>query len=247
MFADVNFEDIGKLRSSYQYSERRYDAYNSQKFQNYIYYDAPGTVGTNYNVRKTDLANRDRQKANTSFAFDNIPFLPGLSLTPSAGLKFDYYLTDPNIGEIGVNKDHGWNAGIEAAYVFRPGTSIMAAYIHENHDIAQVGSGTNTDAATGASRYSSNVNEDVDTVIVGANVALNDSWDFNASYSIAFANEQWTSQKFGAVSQCPDITATLQCQAFPGMLTNAQRVDAVLKHKLDSALINKLGFSGDVT
>ena len=247
VFADVTFDDIGKLRSSYQYSERRYDQYNAKAFYDYIYYSVPGTTSTNYNIRQVDIANRDRDKANVSFAFDNIPYFTGLSVTPSAGLKFDNFLTDPNAGEFGVTRDKSWNAGIEAAYVFRPGTSVMAAYIHENHDIGLIGSGSNADAATGASRYSSKMNEDVDTVIVGANVALNDSWDFNASYSIAFANEKWNSQAFGAVSQCPDITATLQCQAFPDMLTNAQRVDAVLKYKLNSTLVNKLGFSGDVT
>jgi MtrB/PioB family decaheme-associated outer membrane protein len=262
VFADARFDDIGVLRTSAQYSERRYDKYDAVAFQNYIFAQtgfgptAANVPIDNSMIRRLDLANRDREKANASFAFDNIPFIPNLSVTPTAGLKFDDYLTDPLQNEVGLTKENSWNAGIEAAYVFKPGTSIMAAYIHENHDIGMVGSTTNyTLTNTGVvtmpalARYSSDMKEDVDTIIVGANVALNDSWDFSASYSMAFGKEDWTAAAYGAASQCAPGTGAVplaSCQPFPTVGTNAQRVDAVLKYKMDSELVKKLGFNGDV-
>ena len=260
-FADARFDDIGVLRTSAQYSERRYDKYDAQALQNYIFY-LPSAVNIpvdSYMMRKMDMANRDREKANASFAFDNIPFIPNLSVTPSAGLKFDRYLTDPMQNELGVTKENTWNAGVEAAYVFKPGTSVMVAYIHENHDIglvsSSVGNGINLpQTAPGAlTRFSSDMKENVDTFIVGANVALNDSWDFSASYSMAFGTEDWSAKAFGAISQCANpatgYAGTAQnagCLPVPTMTTNAQRVDAVLKYKMEGELVKKLGFNGDV-
>ncbi len=270
-FADARFEDLGVLRTSAQYSERRYDKYDAQALQNYIFYKGPDPLlgqaaipVDSYMMRKMDMANRDREKVNASFAFDNIPFIPNLSVTPSAGLKFDRYLTDPMQNELGVTKENTWNAGVEAAYVFKPGTSIMVAYIHENHDIGLVTSSVgntiplpNTPPAAPAAltRFSSDMKENVDTIIVGANVALNDSWDLSASYSMAFGTEDWSAKAFGAISQCanpaavPPYLGTAQnaaCLPVPTMTTNAQRVDAVLKYKMDSELVKKVGFNGDV-
>ena len=257
-FADARFDDLGVLRTSAQYSERRYDKYDALAFQRYIFmYDPVLNLPAlnqldNVGMRKMDLANRDRSKANASFALDNIPFIPNLSVTPSVGIKYDRYLTDPMQNEMGVTRENTWNAGIEAAYVFKPGTSVMVAYIHENHDIGLLGSptpsNTNGTAAAALSRWKSDMKEDVDTIIVGANVALNDSWDLSTSYSMAFGTEDWSATAFGAVSVCgPTGTAVLaSCQPFPTATTIGQRVDTVLKYKMDSDLVKKLGFSGDV-
>jgi hypothetical protein len=286
VYTDVRIEDLGMFRGSYQYSERRYDRYDPRAWYPTLYpldnglngYEF-GVLANNWGMRKLDLANRDRDKANMWFSFDNIPYLPNLTITPSAGLKFDHYLTDTSRSqtwttcttaactatqqvtayEAGLLKDNQWNGGIEAAYVFKPGTSIMFAYVRENNDKQLVGSPSAWNSITGnpatMSRFYSDMKEDVDTVIVGANVALNDSWDFRASYSIAFARENWTAQAVGAVSDCTAAStfnggvqnpAAPNCQPFPTVNTNAQRVDAVLKYKFDSELVNKAGFSGDV-
>jgi MtrB/PioB family decaheme-associated outer membrane protein len=269
IYGDARWNDIGQLRASYQYSERRYDRYDPQAWYSVIY--PLGTAGTsnNWGERKFDLANRDRDKANVLFSFDNIPFFPNLALTPSAGLKNDHYLTDPNkaytrvIGattsttyEMGLLKDNSWNAGLEAAYTFKPGTSVVLAYVRENFDRDLVGSNTLQNTATGAigaanSRWGSNMKEDVDTFIVGANIALNDQFDFSASYSIALGKEDWTAYDLSGTagnSACLNSTnAALGCRPFPTVNTNLQRVDAVLKYKFDSETVNKFGFQGDVS
>jgi MtrB/PioB family decaheme-associated outer membrane protein len=278
VYTDVRIDDFGMFRGSYQYSERRNDRYDAAAWYATTYPLLTGTNGyangalaNNWAMRKFDLADRDRDKANMWFSFDNIPFIPNLTITPNAGLRYDHYLTDTSTPIVtpsgqtmygaGLLKDNNWNAGVEAAYVFRPGTSIMAAYVRENYLKTLVGTPTAANSITGAgfaapmSRFSSDMKEDVDTVIVGANVALNDNWDFRASYSIAFGKENWTAQGYGAQSDCYAAAAVAggvsnpaanNCQAIPTVDTNAQRVDALLRYKFDSEFVNKAGFSGDV-
>jgi len=258
-YGDARWEELGQFRASYQYSERRYDQYDTLAFQRYIYptYDTTSLFVPSPLMRKLDLANRDRQKAQASFAFDNMPFLPNLTLTPTAGLRFDNYLTDTRLNtatnfpnEVGLTKDNSWNAGIEASYAFKPGTSIMLAYVRENSDRDLVGAQYLIDSKAQAplaflppSFFKSNMNEDVDTFIVGANIALNDNFDFRTSYSIAFGKEDWTASAYGQSSQCP---GTVTCAAIPTVYTNSQRVDAVLRYHFDSEVVTKLGFEGDL-
>jgi hypothetical protein len=283
VFGDSRIDNVGTFRASYQYSERRYDAYDPASFYRYLFAAGaviPGGIngggGSNsWGLRKMDLADRDREKGMVLFQFDNIPFVPNLSLTPSAGFRNDKYGTDPNrthtfnltdingipiagtatVNEYGLLKDDSWNAGIEAAYTFRPGTALVLSYMREsfNKDLAG-NNGTTSNTNTGAvpavpSRWFSNMKEDVDTFIVGTNIALNDQFDFSASYSIAFGKENWTAKDM-QTSPCSFAPGTTQfqggCIPFPSVNTNLQRVDAILKYKFDSEAVNKFGFQGDV-
>ncbi len=272
--------DFGLFRASFSYGERRYDRYDPAAWYPTLYpldnglngYEA-GALANDWGMMKLDLANRDREKGMMLFSFDNIPYVPNLTITPSAGLRFDHYLTDTSVAvplpdgqtayQAGLLRDNQWNLGIEAAYVFRPGTSIMAAYVKEGYDKQLVGTSSAANSITGSfggnnsamSRFYSDMTENVDTVIVGANVALAETWTFTASYSIAFDKEKWTDQAMGAISDCTAAAAIADgvlnpagsnCEPFPNVVVNSQRVDAVLKHKLNSEMINKVGFSGDV-
>jgi hypothetical protein len=283
VYSDVRVDDFGMFRASYQYSERRgadpydvarwlktlYPLIDGTTYWNALLNGSPvgGALANNWGMRKFDLADRDRDKVFALFSFDNIPFVPNLTLTPNAGFRNDRYLTDPNkqvpttgVGnytyEVGLLKDDTWNAGIEAAYSFKPGTSIVLAYVRENFDKDLVGTPTAVNSVTGGqpnapavqappSRFFSNMREDVDTVIVGANIALNDNTDFSASYSIAFGKENWSAKAYGATSDCT-VVGLPNCQPVPAVDTNAQRVDAVVKYKFNSEFVNKAGFSGDV-
>lgn len=270
--SDVRLDDIGMFRGSYSYGERRYDRYDPADWYETLYPTlSAGTLANYWGMRKFDLANRDREKAMVLFSFDNIPYIPNLTLTPSAGMRFDHYLSDTSepiytpsgqtAYEVGLQKDNQWNAGLEASYSFKPGTSVVLAYVHENYDKNLIGTSAASNTVEGnivvpgtfgtingvviPSRFYSNMNEDVDTFMAGGNVALNDSWDFSASYSISFGNEAWTTQSYGPVSDCTLAVAS-NCQQFPNVVTNAQRIDTVLKYHLPSEWVTKMGFSGDV-
>ncbi len=286
IYSDVRVDDVGMFRGSYQYSERRYDEYDSALLYAQMYplatggpitpcLGAPGSAlctyefGTgmeDWTMLKFDLANRNEDKAAAWFVFDNIPYVPNLTITPSTTLKFDHYLTDTSVSmtmpngsvayQAGVLQDNQWTAGIEASYAFKPGTTVSAAYIHEVHDMVTSGSpssATSTDGAFGGamSRWLSNMVENTDTVILGFKTNLNDSWTLAGSYSYAFDVENWTDTALGAVSDCTAAGSVINpaagnCQPFPTVTTNSQRVDAVLRYHFDPELISKAGFSGDV-
>ncbi len=282
VYSDVRVDDFGMFRFSWAHSERRYDRYDEAAWYSTLYPTDNGAttaneIGAGVNdlaMVKLDLANRDRDKAMALFAFDNIPYIPNLTITPNAGLRFDHYLTDTSVAllapggqylyQAGLQRDNQWNLGIEAAYAFRPGANIILAYVREGNNKQLVGSDSSSNSVTGLagaigsaqSRFLSNMVEDVDTFIVGTNVTLSETWNFSASYSIAFAKENWTEGTIGPVdNNCTgsaNITdgvtnpAGVDCQPFPKVITNSQRLDAVLKHKLDPDLVSKAGFSGDV-
>jgi MtrB/PioB family decaheme-associated outer membrane protein len=286
LFGDTRFDNIGQFRASYQYSERRYDRYDAHAWYSYIFpVNDPTYAGgggmNNWGERKMDLANRNREKATAIFTFDNIPYVSNLALSPTFGLRNDHYLTDPNkqvvinqyvaapsptagtptgltqtTYEMGLLKDNSWNGGIEAAYTFRPGTSLVLAYVHENFDKDLVSTNTGTNTVSGATnanpalitRWGSNMKEDVNTFIVGFNVALNDQFDLSTSYSVAFAQEDWTSYDISGNSACAVAIPAVSpgCAPFPTVNSNLHRVDAILKYRFDSESITKLGFEGDV-
>ena len=152
VFLDARIDEDTRLRSSYQYSERNYQNYDFASVANYIYWANPGNITvTNLMVRQFDLADRNRQKASVSLEWAGIK---NLTITPTAGLRFDDYGTNPDErdpryiatavanantgtavaipGQLGLTKDYNWNTGIEVAYAFSPGTTLMLAYVHEN-------------------------------------------------------------------------------------------------------------------
>ena len=96
---DVTNEHMGKLwldavpldwanvRTSVQYSQRRYNEYNTEELV-----EAFSGVG-NFsevasNMRRFDIANRDRVKAEALVEFSP---LTDVTITPNAGLRFDDY------------------------------------------------------------------------------------------------------------------------------------------------------------
>ncbi|NJL50261.1 MAG: MtrB/PioB family decaheme-associated outer membrane protein [Blastochloris sp.] len=284
VFLDARFNEETRLRSSYQYSERSFNNYDFMSIASYIYYNPanpsqplPAGVGvTNMMMRQFDLADRDRQKANVSLEWTGIK---NLTITPTAGLRFDDYDTNPNEsdprytvnnvvnattgtfpaipGQLGMTKDYNWNAGVEVAYAFSPGTTLMFAYVHENFDRDLYGGQCTTNFATLVSScpgggapppryFFSNMDENVDTYIVTANIELvPDTLDLKVSYSYAHGTEDWTAQPYTNSSDCL-ATVNSACQPFPTVKTDFQRLDAVLKYKVDPNVVTKLGFEGDV-
>ncbi|MBT3071077.1 MtrB/PioB family outer membrane beta-barrel protein [Rhodomicrobium sp. Az07] len=272
VYGDARWNDIGQLRASYQYSERRYEDYDPASWFRTLFPTGQGGGLNNWGARKFDLADRDREKAMVLFSFDNIPHVPNLSLTPSFGLRNDNYLTDPNkqvtinlvdqttgqptgatnaipTYELGLLKDNSWNAGIEASYSFGPGMTVSAAYVREEFDKDLVGTGQTTNSGTGATatttRWFSNMKEDVDTFIVGTNFVFNDRFDISASYSIALGKEDWKNKDFAGTTAC-NAPLGNNCQPWRTVNTTLQRIDAQARYKLDPELITKLGFEGDV-
>jgi len=247
--ADFKIYDVATLRSSLQYSERRYDKYDPRSLALYTYNNNTATATTNYVMRKFDMANRNETKANV---FLDITGPSGsvfrdFVITPTAGLRFDDYPDDAVL--LGLKKSNTWNAGVDATYNFKPGTSIQASYLYETYDRFQAGgAGTSTPAASAlpTSEFGSNTHEKVHTILVAANVELiPGSLDLKLGYSISRGNEDWDYGPYNNYAMLANAGG-LVYSPFPTVRNNLQRIDASLKHTVDPSLVAKLGWTGEV-
>lgn len=247
---DVTNENSGKVfvdwkamngvtaRASWLYAQRRYDNYNYLNFVGLQQWPNGGTT-TRYSVayRQFYLDNRDRNQAKVSLAVD---LSPSLTITPTGGLRYDDFNLNPTT-ELGMNRDHSWNAGVEVMYLFAPGTNFLFSYMFENHRqlITSAGSGAPPFAANAL--YRADVEDRVNTFIV----AVNHEWipnklDVRLGYTLSYARN----------SQ-PLIFANGAGPAaggqFPDNKTIFHRVEALAKYKFDEDLVQRLGWKGNVS
>lgn len=249
--ADFRFSDIATLRSSLQYSQRRYDKYDPMDLALYTWISTnpTGTNGgtTNYLMRKFDMANRNELK---SMVFLDISGPSGtvfrdFVISPNLGLKNDDYPDD--VQDFGLKKSHGWNAGIDGTYTFKPGYWVTASYLYEQYDRYQVGSTSLStpvlaEPLTGPVAWSSNTHEHVHTIMAGANVQIvPGKLDLKLNYSISFSDEAWDT---GTYLNDPNNLAGML--PFPTTHYNLQHLDATLKYLVDPTLVAKLGWTGEV-
>lgn len=247
--ADFKIYDVGTLRSSLQYSERRYDKYDPRSLALYTYNNNTATATTNYVMRKFDMANRNQTKANVflDLSGPSGTVFRDFVITPTAGLKFDDYPDDAAL--IGLKKSNSWNTGIDATYVFKPGNSIQASYLYETFDRFQAGgTGTSTPAlsALPASEFGGNTHEKVHTILVSANGDLIPGvLDFKLGYSISLGNENWDYGPYNNYAMLANVGGAVY-SPFPTVKTNLQRFDASLRHTVDPTVVAKLGWTGEV-
>jgi MtrB/PioB family decaheme-associated outer membrane protein len=262
--ADFKIYDVAVLRSSVLYSERRYDKYDPVNnwfaamfpIPNYVIPPNVNMVTPPINLyspyqRQFDMANRDRRRANVSL--DWTPFSV-LTITPTAGAKFDDYRLNLNAGEVGLNKDHNWNAGIEGTVVLSPGNTVTLSYMHEIFDRKLYATTTAQSMFLPPgprNGFLSDMHERVDTVMVSTNMELVPSTlDLKLSYAYSFGAEDWTAQNapytpvgtVPVVALCPGVT----CLPFPTTSTNFQRADGTLRYTVDPQIVSKLGWIGEV-
>ncbi|WP_041802888.1 MtrB/PioB family decaheme-associated outer membrane protein [Rhodopseudomonas palustris] len=247
--ADFKIYDVATLRSSLQYAERRYDNYDGRAMSLDTYYAASNT-GTNFLIRKFDMANRNQTKANVflDISGPSGSIFRDFVISPTAGLRFEDYPDDPAF--FGLRKSDSWNGGVDVTYVFKPGTALQASYLYETYDRFQVGSGTITNPVTNATfpavpdAFTSNTHEKVHTILVAANAEIiPGSLDFKLGYSLSLGKEDWD---YGAFANYPLQGNGVGYSPFPTVRTNVQRLDASLKHTVDPSIVTQLGWTGEV-
>ena len=238
-FADLKLiADVLLLRSSVQYSERRFDNYD---WTNNVL--TPQLAGANDpGLRTFDLANRNRTKANISLDIMP-PGLPGLTITPTVGLRSDSYGLNPTT-EFGLNKDRSLSAGIEAAYVIKPGATVTLAYMREKLDREIWSADTAVDPT---SRFNFNIKETVDTYMAAVNFeVIPDRLEWKISYTYMHDSERTSDLQFGANTVgVPDgIADPSWFGGFPPIKTDFQRLESTWKYKFDPDLVAKMGLKG---
>ena len=273
---DVTNEHMGKLwldavpvdwanvRTSVQYSQRRYNEYNTEEL-------VEGFSGVgNFsevasNMRRFDIANRDRVKAEALVEFSP---LTDVTITPNAGLRFDDY-PDAVFNPLGLRKDHSWNAGLEVGLRLSKTLRLLASYNYEDHrlDIAGGSGGANiiplgpalTGCPTAAAAnpqsiigtdctWRSNIAQRYHTVMFAADwKAIPNTLDFRFEYLTAFATEA------NSTTPCP--SANINCTGggvgvtttqFPEEKNRFQRFNATARYIVDPDLVRKFGWTGEV-
>jgi len=184
VFADWKPLSWVTTRASYQYSARRNENYNDFANLSSIYWPtaingsttvAASAVLTNQAYRNLMFADRDRNKAKL---FVDVVVAPQFTLTPTAGLQYDHYLNNVNLGSLttsctpgspnnciaagtyngvplngsqpGLIHNNAWNWGLEGAYVFNSDTTFMVSYTREYRNQETIYCGNSAISATTA-------------------------------------------------------------------------------------------------
>jgi MtrB/PioB family decaheme-associated outer membrane protein len=247
-------------RGSYLYGVRRYDTYNNE-----LFVKDPGLQDSEpaSNLRRFDIANRNRQKADVQ-----VDFTPGtiFTLSPNFGLRWDDY-PDSVFNPLGVRHDHGWNAGIEVAALLSPRIRLLAAYNYEERrlnmaggsggaNIAGVPNGCLTSAATNPDAilgplctWMSDITQHYNTFLIAADLkVVPDAFDLRLEAVYSRGSEA------NAFTPCP--ANNINCNGvaiagvtdvnFPTERTNLLRFNAIGQYHVDPVFVRQMGWVGEV-
>jgi hypothetical protein len=218
--------DWAKYRSSYFFSERRYSNYDWQSYigNTIVSPIVPGGTTTslleNPGMRTYDMANRDRQIAKSSLDLD---FVPGLTITPTAGLRFDHYLTNPDdpVNQLGLVKDNNWNAGLEVTYTVNDQVTLFGSIMTELYRKKMFdGGGVIAGSPTG--HYFTDMDGHTNTFTGAIDLALvPKALDLKLSGTIVMASDQWNSGTAPGgtplAPNCPGVVGTATCTTIVGL------------------------------
>jgi MtrB/PioB family decaheme-associated outer membrane protein len=255
--------DWARVRASFQYSERRYGEYNTVEFVEH--FAGPGNYSeVAFNMRKFDIANRNRIKAE---AFVELAPLPNVTITPNAGLRFDDY-PDDVINPLGLRKHDDWNVGIELGLKLSPTLRLLASYNYEdqNRKVDGGAGGANvpfgldmTGCPTSAvlnplqiigssCTWRSDITQQYHTVMLAADwKAIPNTLEFRIEYITAQATEaNVTTPCPSGVLACTGGGVGVTTTQFPDEKNIFQRFNVTGRYIVDPALVQKLGWTGEV-
>lgn len=242
LFGRITPTDWFALRVDDTYAWRRYDNYNWQAFVGDL---GVASATESPFLRDLDLANRNRDVANL-YADVTTP-ISGLTITPTAGLRWDDYPTDPNILaagglQIGMRTDHTWNAGVEADWTVNSNVSFVLSYTYERIAQTMIGS------QTAGQYYNASMGEAVNTLTAGANFQLiPDRLALKLSGTYELANDAWgmgpgagcLAANAGNGQNCGFVSPGNP--AYPAENTQFFHVDATTTYKVDPTYLAQFG------
>lgn len=242
VFGDFTFAEPVRFRVSYAYSERRYDEYDPALVED------PGIQFSESasNLRRFDVANRNRQKAEAQLEWAPANFL---NVTPNLGVRWDDY-PDSAFNPLGVSTDHSWNGGLEVGFLVSPVLRLLAAYNYENRELKVAGgSGANYNSGsvlTGCSTstainpdaiigtdctWRSNIEQTHNTYMVAADwKAVPSRLDFRVEYLMVKSSEANNTKPCAAPSLIAGAAVGTNCN---GLATTGSPVTLV-----DPSLVN---------
>ena len=255
VFANLNPWDWLTIRASDAYSVRRYGEYDWQKYIGAQMGGglSPQGLAEGAALVAFNVANRNRNVG--SLYFDIQTPVEGLTLTPTASMRWDNYPVDQNIlnrtgspYQQGVTSDHSWTAGTEANWTINPNLQVMGAYMYSSgREKLLADQSTNL-----AQVYYSNMSDYVHTFMVGATwQAIPDKLTVKLSATHELGTDKWaTGPMPGCVEQIAATASAANCgvvspgnPAYPPMGNKFDHVDLKFTYKIDDSLIRQAGFS----
>lgn len=248
IFVDATPQDWEwlSLRASVLHAERRYDHYDALNNVGVIGYPPLGTAFLqNPLMRKFDMADRNRTKADVSLEFI---FESGWTITPTGSWRKDEFSDNlANGGDLGLKEETYWNAGIENSFTPFDGVSVMLSYLREDFDRTLVNRQKSV-AGVGnpADNWGSRIHDVVDTfggtaeIGLGTSELLPGTLDLDLNYIYAHTNNATDTYALGANNRD-------SIPPFPDVTNDFQHFDATLKYGVDPDLVAKLGWESDVT
>jgi MtrB/PioB family decaheme-associated outer membrane protein len=255
IFADLTPNDTVVARASYQYGVRRYETYDPA-----LFVLTPGIEMSQVasNMRRFDLANRNRQKADAQVQFAATDFL---TITPNFGLLWDDYPDSSVVNPLGLRNNHSWNAGIEFGALVNRNVRLMFAY---NYDDTRRNIAGGNGAAAGCPlpldpntpnpiecTWFSDTHQQYHTFMAAADwKVIPNKFDlrFEAIYTIA--NESDNLTPCAAGNGCNGLNgldpAFENFGQFPNQSSTYQRYNVIARYYVDPDFVRRMGWIGDV-
>ncbi len=260
MFANTQLTKWMQWRVSYSYGSRRYEG-------EYFIDD-----GAWLNSRMFDLANRNENKMRTLL---DISVNDAISITPTAGLRWDNY-PDDAINPAGVSSEHSWNAGVDIGVVVSPTLRLSAGYNYEQDKLDMTAivadaDGTAAGNACGFLGYayagspytsaaqcgwSDNLTQTYHTFVASADwKAIPGKLDLRLNYVASWGREShdFTPCSLGGANarNCDGtvnagVTPAQAGLPWPDNTNLYQRLDATARYYFDKDMLRKLGWTGQV-
>ncbi len=218
---------------------------------------APFPNSTNYSEAYRQFYLDDRNRSQAKFQVD-VDVLRNFTVTPTINIRNDGFLLTQN--QLGLTKDNSTAAGVEVAYAATPDLRFLFSYMNEQRDQRTLSSSTNLapfttataytcPAPTTCQEYSANINDRVNTFIVGMNYAfIPQRIELGLNYTLSMGKD--SSPLIFLNGTGPVLTAgqpTSFASQFPDVNTTFQRLEATSKYTLDPDLVHSLGWTGAVS
>jgi MtrB/PioB family decaheme-associated outer membrane protein len=252
---DVTPADWLLVRATYQPSFRRGDGYNTNAFLKENGNVPPGFAGSasqDYQLRKFNEADRDRQKADLMV---QITPIDQLSITPSVGYKFDNYVASGmqhngntvNLQQLGLQQAVSWSAGIDLNWTPSDRFSFATGYVHES--IFQKQRQTLRNPIDPSLDWISDNTDTVETVhgaIKAALIPHKVDLLLNGSFSYALGRvQQYSPNATGSTVYNANLPNSLAAR-WPAFEDTYARLEAALQYHLTRSLTAKLFYAYEI-
>jgi MtrB/PioB family decaheme-associated outer membrane protein len=253
VFVDATPWENVVARASYLYGERRYETYDTG-----LFVLTPGLFADQFatNLRRFDLSNRNRQKADAQVDFAVSKFL---TLSPNAGLRWDDY-PDSVMNPMGLQKNHSWNAGLEVGAAVDPRVKLMFAYTYENTRLHMAGGNGNSFGGSCPGPDLTNtfnpmectwlgdIDQKYHTFLAAANLkVVPDKFDLRLEALYTRASESSNLTPCASGAGCDGIDgqdpSSVNFGQFPPQNVAFQKYSAIGRYYVDPIFVRKMGWA----